>query len=451
MADQPVEERRDLLAEAPAARSASISASVSARPCVICTSLPAQLPQQLHVVVAGHAERRAGRDHVHAPAAARPATSRPAVDQVADEDRLAPVGGMTRRPARPVGVVVRRRRRSRAAPSSVLQLVAAAVDVADDVERAVLVACGCSRAAAARSSAASTSSGELEHEDVAEALALQPAQRPPQLRRWLRTTCGPKSRSGRDAVALLADVARAGRARWRPAGTWYSRASSTSGLRASGWTLVASMTVSRPAASRLRGDVVQHLEGVVGRRLVVLVVARPAPRQTVRREHLGRLEVLRARTSTCPSRTAPIRTTRDSSGIVIFMRAHRPDVTNTAICVGGADARRPPAPTGRNAHRVAEPRRRRRSPSAWNSRARPLEAVVAVAELARPAASRTSRCTRAFGVVSDDRRRPGELEQHPLERRQPRRVEVLDHLDHARRRRSPPAARRGRSASRGSA
>ena len=33
---------------------------------------------------------------------------------------------------------------------------------------------------------------------------------------------------------------------------WNSRASSTSGLRASGWTFVASTTVSRPSASRLR-------------------------------------------------------------------------------------------------------------------------------------------------------------------------------------------------------
>ena len=72
---------------------------------------------------------------------------------------------------------------------------------------------------------------------------------------------------------------------------WYLRASSTSGLRASGCTLVASMTVSRPRASRLRGDEVEHLEGVVGDGLVVLVVADHAP-AGVRRENFGRQEVL---------------------------------------------------------------------------------------------------------------------------------------------------------------
>ena len=64
--------------------------------------------------------------------------------------------------------------------------------------------------------------------------------------------------------------------------------------------------------------------------------------------------------------------------------------------------------------------------------AAPLEAVVRVPELAR-------RQARPEGVVVAVRRRhhdgarPGELEDDPLQRRQPRRVEVLDDLDEGRR------------------
>jgi hypothetical protein len=49
----------------------------------------------------------------------------------------------------------------------------------------------------------------------------------------------------------------------------------------------------------------------------------------------------------------------------------------------------------------------------------------------------------AFGVVSTTVPGPRELEQHALEGAEPRRVEVLDHLDTAPRRRSRRAARRG--------
>ncbi len=56
--------------------------------------------------------------------------------------------------------------------------------------------------------AASTSSWRLEDEDVAEAFASEAAQRAPQLALLVRTTCGPKSRSGPRPVALVADSLR---------------------------------------------------------------------------------------------------------------------------------------------------------------------------------------------------------------------------------------------------
>ena len=66
-----------------------------------------------------------------------------------------------------------------------------------------------------------------------------------------RATCGPKSRSGRPRFRSW--QSRSGRLSTIATGRqWNSRASSTSGLRASGCTFVASTTVSRPAASRLR-------------------------------------------------------------------------------------------------------------------------------------------------------------------------------------------------------
>ena len=132
--------------------------------------------------------------------------------------------------------------------------------------------------------------GRLEHEDVPEALPREAPQRPPQLGFLLADHV-------RTEVAVVARrfrswQIRSGRLKTIATGRqWYCRASSTSGLRASGWTLVASTTVSRPSARRLAGDEVQDLEGLVGDGLVVLVVAdhRAAG---VGREDLGRQEVL---------------------------------------------------------------------------------------------------------------------------------------------------------------
>jgi hypothetical protein len=67
--------------------------------------------------------------------------------------------------------------------------------------------------------------------------------------RWFRTTCGPKSRSGR--AALRSWQISGGTSKTTAiAKTWCSRASASSGARASRWTLVASITVSFPSFSR---------------------------------------------------------------------------------------------------------------------------------------------------------------------------------------------------------
>ena len=90
-------------------------------------------------------------------------------------------------------------------------------------------------------------------------------------------------------LVALGRVAPADRRRWRPAGSGTARASATSGLRASGCTLVASMTV---AARRqpLGGDEVQHLEGSLVAAWSFSSSADQAAAK-VGREHLGRLEV----------------------------------------------------------------------------------------------------------------------------------------------------------------
>ena len=144
---------------------------------------------------------------------------------------------------------------------------------------------------------------------------------------------------------------------------------------------------------------------------------------------------------------APIRTTRESSGIVICIGVAIG--VNTAICVG-APTLGSSGPIGAKRDRVAEARRRRRRPR-LRTRAR-VHSKRWSRWRKRPGGQRLEAHV-VLGVRRghDDRRRPGELEQHALEgaraaagrgARSPRRP---------RPRRSPPAARRGRSASRAAA
>ena len=197
---------------------------------MIWTFLPRSFAQQLHVVVAGHAQGRAAVDHVaHEPQ--RVEDARPAVHQVADEDRLAALG-VARRPARRRATCRRAapRPRSPSRREQLLELVAAAVDVADDVERPVLARAGRSTAATARPSPPRPPRASPGRRRGGSPPCEAP-QRAPELRRLVADDvraevpvgpargCAPgRSRSGRSSTIAT------GR-------QWYCRASSTSGLR----------------------------------------------------------------------------------------------------------------------------------------------------------------------------------------------------------------------------
>ena len=245
------------------------------------------------------------------------------------------------------------------------QLVAAAVDVADDVERPVLARCGRSRAAARSIVAASTSSGV----ESTKTWRKPSRSRPRSDRRsccacW-RTTCGPKSRSGAAAVALLADLLRAGRGRWRRAGSGTRGPAATSGLRASGCTLVASTTVSRPAARRLRGDEVQHLEGVARSPLWSFSSSATSPRQKSDESTSVGWKCLRGEGGLAASRTGRSARRGRARGSHRSSCLHRP-----ARRPPSASARRPPAssaPTGTKRDARSRTARRRRSAQPANS------------------------------------------------------------------------------------
>jgi len=121
---------------------------------------------QLIVVVAGHAERRVGPLHAHRQAQ-HAGRVRPAVHQIAEQDGFA-AGRMARHAvfARDIAKLHQQR----------LQLGAAAVNVADQVERPVLVAAVGPEARALNRRRINFIL-RAEDADVAEALALQRAER----------------------------------------------------------------------------------------------------------------------------------------------------------------------------------------------------------------------------------------------------------------------------------
>src|SRR5271157_319358 len=129
-------------------------------------------------------------------------------------------------------------------------------------------------------------------------------------------TCGPKSRS---ALWLLrSKQSFSGRSRTIATGRqWYCRANSTSGLRASGWTFVASITVSRPSASRFPA-----MNRSTSNAWFVTVwsfsLSEIMPRQASDERISVGLKWLRAKVL-LPEPLGPIRTRRLSFGIDIFM------------------------------------------------------------------------------------------------------------------------------------
>ena len=94
--------------------------------------------------------------------------------------------------------------------------------------------------------------------------------------------------------------------------TWYARASATSGLRASGCTLVASTTTSRPAASRFAATKCR-----ISKASFVadwsLSSSLTMPRQASDERISVRRKCLRANVL-LPEPLAPMRTTRDNFG-----------------------------------------------------------------------------------------------------------------------------------------
>ena len=231
-------------------------------------------------------------------------------------------------------------------------------------------------------------------------------------------TCSPKSRSGRVALRAMAH-ARSGRSSTiATANRSCSRAIRISAARASLLDVGGVDHRQPPAPQPPAGDLVQDGERVLGRALVVRVVGHQ-PAAEVRRDDLGGQEVLRGERPLAGARGA-------DQHHQARLRKLDPHRSNTAICVGGPTSASS-GPTGRNRTVVAvlgrDPLRPRRE-----LRARPLEAVVRVAERAR-------RQRLPHAVVlrvrrrHDDAGRLRRAEHVGLERLQPRRVEVLDHLD----------------------
>ena len=141
VADQPVEEVGEFGAE----RAANfVGEGVDLRqrlgqPVGDLHVLAPQLAEQLHVVVAGDAEGRAVEDHV-AGDPHRVEDPGAAVHQVAEEDGLAALGvGVDRPAARRRAAGGDRHGLVAEGPQQGLKLVAAAVDIADEVERPVLL------------------------------------------------------------------------------------------------------------------------------------------------------------------------------------------------------------------------------------------------------------------------------------------------------------------------
>ena len=244
--------------------------------------LAAQRPQQLGLVVAGHAERGPGGHHAHDQAQhARRIGA--AVHQVAEEHRAPGGVAGVYRPAGAVAVD-----RVAELVQQLLQLGPAAVHVADDVERALFVTEIVEQCRPGDGGRCHLLGGA---QDVhgAEALAAQVVKTAPQLAALAADDVRAEVPVGALGVALGAQPLRqvqddrhrehvvlAGQQDQLAAGL---------GLH------VGRVDHGQPAGGQaLARDEPQHLERVPGRRLVVLVVGDQATAE-VRGDHLGRLEV----------------------------------------------------------------------------------------------------------------------------------------------------------------
>jgi hypothetical protein len=229
-------------------------------------------------VVAGNAQRRAGLDHrLHEPHAVDDPWA--TVNEVADEDRLAPLG---------VRVCAVGSALVAELGEQLLELVVAAVNVADDVERpALLLAVVPERRA--RDRRRLDLLRRAEHVHLPEALLAEPAQRAAELARLVADHVRAEVAVGPAAVAVLTEPL-------RQVEDDCDRQEVVLARERDERRAVLALDVGRvddrepTGLHSLGGDVVEELEGRLGRRLVILVVGDEAAAE-VGREHLRRQEV----------------------------------------------------------------------------------------------------------------------------------------------------------------
>ena len=218
----------------------------------------------------------------------RPGMSRPRSTRSPRKTAFRP-GGM--RVARRPWPSPRRRDRVAEPAEQRVQLVAAAVDVADDVERAVLVRAVVPERLRARSSTASTSSGASRTKTWRKPSRFRRRSERRSLRLLAADDVRAEGAVGPRRGSARGRASRAGSSTMATGRQWYSRARATSGLRASGCTLVASTTVSRP-----RPAACAAMKCSTSKASLVAAwsfsSSRHEPAAGVGREDLGRLEVL---------------------------------------------------------------------------------------------------------------------------------------------------------------
>jgi hypothetical protein len=341
VADEPVEEADDLVARG-LATLVRERVDLGERALEAMGDLhvaPAQRAHQLHVVVSGH---RVGGPVLHHVADDPDAVeaARAAVDEVADEDGPAPlrmrVNGTAvgELPRAPLHRLVAQQ------PEQLLELGGAAVDVADHVERPALTPpvvperrpLDHRRLHRLR---------RVEHVDLPEALPLQPPEPPPQLPLLVADHVRAEGTVGPVAVALLAEALR-----------------QVEHDRDGQEVVPARQLDQRPPRLRLdvgrvddrqtapghprAGDVVEELEGVVGRVLGVLVVG-DQPAAEVGRHDLGRAEVGAGERRLAAAGRTDQQDERELGDLERLAHA----ASNTAIWVGAPSAGSS-GPTGRN-------------------------------------------------------------------------------------------------------
>ena len=234
-------------------------------------------------------------------------------------------------------------------------------------------------------------------------------------------TCGPKSRSAR--ARLRSWHTRSGRSSTIATGsTWYCARELDERLPRLGLDVGGVDDGQPPAREPLRRDEVQHLEGVLRRRLVVLVVGDERRGRSPTTSISVGAKCVAREGATCRDPDGPIRTTRESSGIVRVAAAScncrsldRPREDRHLRRRADLRIHRPDR---HEAHRVAEPLGDVRRPTRWNSARVHSKRWSRWRKLPRRQRSANGRCTRRSASSATTVAGPRELE-HALARRPP--------------------------------